>query len=161
MSSQWDLSGRDLWHVPGPTWPSGTCPKHPQCWQMRTQREREREIERERGRERERFWSFGISLWHIDKHGVLLTVKEREREIERERFKSFIYCSNAWTSSVFYWLLRLIQINQPNDTTVTRSTSVLWKRKQYCDLNPQFTSTYLSPNDISNLNHFLWSQPIT
>ena len=27
---------------------------------------------------------FGISLWHIDKHGVLLTARERERERERE-----------------------------------------------------------------------------
>ena len=44
---------------------------------------------------------FGISLWHIDKHGVLLTAREKERERERERkrkrniyiyiFKSFIY----------------------------------------------------------------------
>ena len=28
---------------------------------------------------------FGISLWHIDKHFVLLTARERESEKERER----------------------------------------------------------------------------
>ena len=28
---------------------------------------------------------FGISLWHIDKHIVLLTARERERERERDR----------------------------------------------------------------------------
>ena len=28
---------------------------------------------------------FGISLWHIDRHGVVLTARERERERERER----------------------------------------------------------------------------
>ena len=27
----------------------------------------------------------GLSLWHIDKHGVLLTARERERERERAR----------------------------------------------------------------------------
>ena len=36
--------------------------------------------EMERGRFRN-----GISLWHIDKHGVLLTERERVRERERER----------------------------------------------------------------------------
>ena len=60
--------------------------------------EREREIERE-------ILKFGVSLWQTDKHSVLLTAREREREREsrreRERFKSFIYCSSAWTSSVF------------------------------------------------------------
>ena len=25
---------------------------------------------------------FGISLWHIDKHGIVLTARERERERE-------------------------------------------------------------------------------
>ena len=28
---------------------------------------------------------FGITLWHIDKHAVLLTARERKRERERER----------------------------------------------------------------------------
>ena len=57
--------------------------------------------ERERERLRE-ILKFGISLWHIDKHGAVLTARERERERERERggrFKSFMYCSSAWTSS--------------------------------------------------------------
>ena len=59
------------------------------------------------GRERE-ILKLGILLWHIDKHGVLLAAREREREKERkrererERFKSFIYCSSALTSSMFY-----------------------------------------------------------
>ena len=35
---------------------------------------------------RERDLKFGISLWHIDKHGVLLTAaRERERERDRQR----------------------------------------------------------------------------
>ena len=33
-------------------------------------REREREIKK-----------FGIALWHIDKHGVLVNAREREKEI--------------------------------------------------------------------------------
>ena len=63
-------------------------------------------MERERG-----ILKFGLSLWHTDKHGVLLTSRERETERERERereiFKSFIYSSSAWKSSVFYGLLCL------------------------------------------------------
>ena len=34
-------------------------------------------------RERE-ILKFGISIWHIDKHGVLPTARERERERERD-----------------------------------------------------------------------------
>ena len=44
---------------------------------------------------------FGISLWHIDKRGVVLTERDREREREREILENFMYCSCAWTSSVF------------------------------------------------------------
>ena len=48
----------------------------------------EREIDRER-----EILKFCISLWHIDKHGVLLTARERSRDRETERardLKSYI-----------------------------------------------------------------------
>ena len=43
------------------------------------------EKHRYEGRERG-ILKFGISLWHIEKHGVFLTARrEREKERERER----------------------------------------------------------------------------
>ena len=41
-------------------------------------------IQRERERERE-ILKFGMSLWYIDKHGVVLTVRERERDRQTDR----------------------------------------------------------------------------
>ena len=49
------------------------------------ERERERERDREGGERQREILKFGISLWHIDKHGVVLTARETERERERER----------------------------------------------------------------------------
>ena len=42
----------------------------------------ERKIDRYR---QTQILKFGISLWHIDKHGGVLTVRERERERERKK----------------------------------------------------------------------------
>ena len=64
-------------------------------------RERERERERESRREREcvcqrerEILKFGISLWHIVQHGVVLTAREKERERGRERFER----ESVWTN---------------------------------------------------------------
>ena len=62
---------------------------------------RDGESMRERERERD-FEVWYSALTHRQTWCFADCVCEREREREREKFKSFIYCSSAWTSSVFY-----------------------------------------------------------